>query len=247
VLAEGGIAECPHQFGQGFVVFAIRVGEQHRRLAEFVRQALLPAFDVRPDARAPGGLIFPRPAPDQVIVAGGMVREGGAVKLHLAHLRPAHERGQALVHGIGGNEDGERPAASFQARPGLFIDREIGIIDGDGDGAVGDGLAAQQMIDDALQRPGLVTRGSQMLQMGIELFEPDIGGGIGRLAEAVVHEDHGARDLGARRARVQEGDKQGQRDESGAAAIAASPWPQHCKQSDPHPKILAHVMAPLLP
>ena len=117
------------------------------------------------------------------------------------------------VRGIGADEEGHRQAGGLQPRPGLRQDAAVGIIDGDCDRTAGQVLARLQPVDDLTERQNARARGFQMLDMGLELIQPDIGRGELVFPEPVIHNHHGrtAAGIGRSGCRQRDGGSQGQK------------------------------------
>ncbi len=186
MLAEGGgEAGLGDGLPQGAAHLPVGIGEQRRRRSEL-------------GGEAPGGpgdvaALLRRRQPGHVGVGVAVVADGDqGIGGDLAQLRPAHVAGQAEVERLGGDEEGERQAERLEAWPGLAVDGERGVVDGDGDTALGQGLAVAQAGDDLGERQHPVGPGGQLRQVRLELLEPDRGGRQAVLAEAVVHQDGGA-------------------------------------------------------
>jgi hypothetical protein len=140
-----------------------------------------------------------------------MVTDGNAGAHQVADLVPVHVAAQPLVHRIGGDEKGEGKARRLEARPSFGVDREVGVVDGKGDGAIGKRRLVAERGDDLGQRQNVVLSGSDLGKMRLELFDADIGGGDTSFAEAVIHEDHGRIASGTGRRRRNQGESGGKR------------------------------------
>lgn len=66
----------------------------------------------------------------------------------------------------------------------------MGVVDGDGDRLVGQWRAGAQGVDDVFQRQDLVAALNQIADVGVELFQSDVGAWRLRYAEAVVHQQY---------------------------------------------------------
>ena len=76
-------------------------------------------------------------------------------------------------------------------RQRFFIDRQIGIVDGDGHGAVGKRFAGPKACHNILERQNSIGAAGKHFEMLLELRDGDIGAWIVGFAKPVIHQDSG--------------------------------------------------------
>ena len=122
-------------------------------------------------------------------VAAGLAANAESGRLKFTQLVPRHIAAQAAVNGLCGHKDGGCETIDRQTRHRLFIDRQIGVINGDGDRAVGKRFACLQMRYNIIKRPYIIPALCKNLEMLFKLFQPHICAREVVLAESVIHQD----------------------------------------------------------
>lgn len=121
-----------------------------------------------------------------------MTADGDAGRRHFPDLIPFHKTGDVVIDRIGGDEHRKRKPGFLQARPGFSENGQVGVIDGQAYGSVEKGLAVSKGGNDIGHRHYIILARFQFPEMGLELLNGDIGGGVFCLSEAVIHDDDGA-------------------------------------------------------
>ena len=101
-------------------------------------------------------------------------------------LVPTHVVWPVEVHGLGCHEQRERQPGGAQTRPSLGVDREKGVVDRNGQAPVWQRLAVLQTVDDMGERQDVVPGIGQLPDMGLELFQPDVGRAVLLFSEPVI-------------------------------------------------------------
>lgn len=123
-------------------------------------------------------------------MGAGMIGKINTVAGYLAHLCPGHQSLQALIHAVGRDEHGKRPATALQARIGARIGRDERVVDGDRRAALRKRLPRAQIAHDLRQRPDLEVLVFQILEVAVELGQRDAGGRRRVAPEMMVLEHH---------------------------------------------------------
>ena len=204
ILAEGRFEpRVPDQFQNGTVIFAVRIGEQRWPQAQLGKETLV------------RHLQFPAAVLDRYLVhmrmCLGLAADTEPGRLPFTNLVPVHIAGKVPVHRTCGNEQGRGESPLLQAGERFLENREICVVDGDGDRTVGKRLAGLQMLHHFVERHYVVRAGREDLEMLLELFERHIRARIPVLAKPVIHQDGGI--VGGEAARRMSG-KQCCRDEA---------------------------------
>ena len=134
ILAKCRFESCvSDQFPNGAVIFAVRIGEHGWPQAKLGKKTLVRYLQL-------ATVVLDR-YPVHMRMCLGLAANTESGGLPFTNLVPVHIAGKVPVHRTCGNEQGRGESPFLQARERFLENREICVVDGDGDRTVGKRLA----------------------------------------------------------------------------------------------------------
>ncbi len=217
------------------IELAVRPGQDPGLLSEFFLQDFLAPGEVFADSLPEGGFVFVglglrvvleqdagRPfvsrgvveeAPMKIVGVGGDFHPSGV--LNLPNLLPGHEGLAHVFGGLpdpgGGHGEDRRNSVPLQHRRHEFVERNIGVVEGEQNGFVGQRAAGLPGFPDLLRPDKDEAVGPQVFDVFYEDMPGHVLGGGGRLGNIVVAEG----EIVFRAPRGDGGEKQNEKDRRG--------------------------------